>query len=210
MLFNEPIFCFVTDQRLAIKKLLTLVEHAIQSGVNLVQFREKNADNKILREHAEKIKKITDDYNIPLLINDHVYLAAEIDAAGVHLGQNDISPLDARKILGPEKIIGLTINNLPQAEQDYPEVDYFGVGPVYPTKSKDDATPAIGIEELKKIAAILQKPYLVIGGITEKNIQELPSSIAGVAIISAISQANDPKDVCELIQEQLCNVIQPV
>ena len=177
----------VTDRRWIDKPLEEVVEEAIKSGVTMVQLREKDLGHEDFVDLGRKIKKVTDSYNIPFVINDNVEVAKEIDADGVHIGQGDMDAREARKILGKEKIIGVSASNLYEAERaEKATADYLGVGALFTTDSKDD-TESVTYEELKEIVEKTGIPVVGIGGIDKDNISELRgSNISGVAVISAI------------------------
>ena len=126
------------------------VEQAILGGVTIVQIREKEKNYNEFFQIASRIKKVTDKYNIPLIINDNLEVSKNIKADGIHIGQNDISCLEARKILGPEKIIGVTVTNLNEAKTAIEDgASYLGVGAIYKSTTKKDAL-VVGVDELKK------------------------------------------------------------
>lgn len=163
------------------------VEQAIISGVTIVQIREKGKKYNEFFKIASRIKKITDKYNIPLIINDNIKIAININADGIHIGQNDISCLEARKILGPQKIIGVTVTNLSEAKQAIESgATYLGVGAIYKSTTKKEAI-VVGTEELKKIIEYSSVPIVVIGGINENTIPMLKNiKIDGYAMIRPI------------------------
>ncbi len=177
----------VTDRRWTERPLEELVEEAIEAGVTMVQLREKNIDNNEFIELGKRVKNITDRHNIPFVINDNIEVAKELDADGVHIGQDDIDVKKAREILGKEKIIGVSVSNLSEAKKAEEDGgDYLGVGAMFLTNSKDDATN-VSIEELKNIVKNTGIPIVAIGGINKDNIVELEGTgISGVAVISAI------------------------
>lgn len=187
------------------RSLTEIVEAAVKGGVTLVQLREKISStmtrDKIIAS-AKLLQTLLKPYQVPLIINDHVDIALEINADGVHLGQNDMTPQAAREILGPTKIIGHSISTISEAKIAQKKLhgiaDYFGVGPIFTTITKQDAAPALGSTKLKKILALLsKKPVIAIGGITTENIQEiLLPDIHGIAVSSAIYKAEHPTIVC--------------
>ncbi len=162
-------------------------EQAIIGGVTIVQIREKEKDYNEFLKIASRIKKITDKYNIPLIINDNIDVAINIKADGIHIGQNDLSCLEARKKLGVEKIIGVTVTNLNEAKRAIEEgASYLGVGAVYKSKTKRDAL-VVGVDELKKIVDYSSIPVVVIGGINKNTIPMLKNvKIDGYAMIRPI------------------------
>lgn len=164
------------------------VEKAIKGGATMVQLREKHIDSRRFYELALKIKEITGRYNVPFIVNDRVDIALAVDADGVHVGQEDIPADVVRRIMGPEKILGVsakTIEEAIKAQRD--GADYIGAGAVYPTPTKPESD-AIGIEGVKRIKDAVDIPVVAIGGITQENVYELISNtgIDGVAVVSAI------------------------
>ena len=163
------------------------VKQAIEGGVTIVQVREKNKSLKEFLNITNKIKKITDDYEIPLIINDNIDIAIKVNAAGIHIGQSDISCLTARKILGSKKIIGVTVSNIKEAKEAIANgASYLGVGAIYKSTTKSDAL-IVGEKELKKIVDYSSIPVVVIGGINKDTIPMLKGiKIDGYAMIRPI------------------------
>ena len=189
------------------KDLYTVVEDALKGGITLFQFREKGKgalEGKEKLELAVKIQDLCKKYNVPFIVNDDIELALEIDADGVHVGQDDLGVDEIRKLM-PNKIIGLSIGNEEELKQSKVEyVDYVGVGPVYVTQSKDDAGGAIGYEGLELMRRFLpQMPLVAIGGIQTQHIKDvMKTNVDGVSIISAISYSdNIEKTVREMIEQ---------
>lgn len=163
------------------------VEQALKGGATFVQLREKNLDKKHFMEEARQIKELCREYKVPFVINDSVDIALEMDADGVHVGQSDMEAGDVRAKLGPDKIIGVSAQTVEQALlAEKRGADYLGVGAVFHTGSKADATE-VSRETLKEICAAVKIPVVAIGGITKDNLKELSGSgICGIAVISAI------------------------
>ena len=183
----------VTDRDLmSTKTLEEAVEQAIIGGCTLVQLREKDCSSKEFYNTAINIKNITDKYSIPLLINDRLDIALAVDAAGVHVGQNDLPASVIRKIIGEDKIIGVSASTLEEAvtaERD--GADYLGVGAMYATGTKTDAN-VTSIDELKMIREKVSLPIVVIGGINKERIKNFKGiGIDGLAIVSAIIAMKD-------------------
>ncbi|MCD8216527.1 MAG: thiamine phosphate synthase [Clostridiales bacterium] len=170
------------------------VEQAIRGGITLLQLREKTLCEKDFLQEAKKIKVLCDRNEIPLIINDNVSIAKEIDAAGVHVGQKDMEAGLVRSVLGPDKIIGVSARTVEQAilaEQS--GADYLGVGAVFSTGTKRD-TKNISFETLKEICQAVSIPVVAIGGITADNLDELQGSgVDGIAVVSAIFAQKDVK-----------------
>lgn len=182
----------VTDRRWTDRPLEEIVEEAIRAGVTMVQLREKDMGLNEFVELGKRVKKVTDSYNIPFVINDRVEVAKAIDADGVHIGQGDMDVREAREILGKEKIIGVSASNLDEAKRaEKDSADYLGVGALFPTGTKDDADH-VSYEALKEIVENTGIPVVGIGGIDKDNIEDLRgSNISGVAVISAILKEKD-------------------
>ena len=188
----------VTDNSEDEKKFLKTIEEAINGGVSVVQIREKTADTLEFYNLALKVKEITTKYNVPLIINDRVDIALAIDADGVHVGQSDMPCDVTRKLIGENKILGVsatTIDEAKKAEKD--GADYIGTGAVFPTSTKDDA-PNITKKDLKDIVDSINIPVVAIGGITIENANELKNTgISGLSVVSAIMSADNPKEASE-------------
>ena len=189
------------------KDLYTVVEDALKGGITLFQFREKGKgalEGKEKLELAVKIQDLCKKYNVPFIVNDDIELALEIDADGVHVGQDDLGVDEIRKLM-PNKIIGLSIGNEEELKQSKVEyVDYVGVGPVYVTQSKDDAGGAIGYEGLELMRKLLpQMPLVAIGGVQTQHIKDvMKTNVDGVSIISAISYSDNIEKTVREMNEQ--------
>ena len=189
----------VTDRKcLKNKDLNSAIEEAILGGVTLVQLREKSSDSLELFNIAKEVKKITDKHNIPLIIDDRIDIAMAVDATGVHLGQEDIPCNVARKILGSDKIIGVSAHNIKEALKAQSDgADYLGCGSVFNTSTKNNVT-SLKIQELREIKEKVNIPVVAIGGINEKNVLELSGTgIDGIAIVSAILGKDNIKKAAE-------------
>lgn len=200
---NDMLLYAVTDSAWSENTTLEKqVEEAILGGVTFVQLREKNLDKAEFFELSKKIKKITDKYKIPYVINDNVDIAVEIDADGVHIGQDDANLITTRKRLGENKIIGVSVQNLEQALlAEKNGADYIGVGAIFATSTKLDAK-SVSIETLKKICASVSIPVVAIGGINKNNIELLKGTgVSGVAVVSAIFAAKDIKTTTKNLVE---------
>lgn len=190
----------VTDRDLmSTVTLEEAVEKAIIGGCTLIQLREKDCSSLDFYNTAVKVKEITDKYNIPLLINDRLDIALAVDAAGVHVGQSDIPATVIRRIIGEDKIVGVSTGSLEQAIKAQKDgADYLGVGAMYATGTKKDANPT-SMEELKKIRENISLPIVVIGGINKARIKDFEGmGIDGLAIVSAIIAQ---KDIVEATKE---------
>ena len=192
----------VTDNSDDVERFLNTIEEAIKGGTTVVQIREKTAETLDFYNLALKVKDITTKYNVPLIINDRVAVALAIDADGVHVGQSDMSCDVTSKLIGEDKILGVsaaTIEEARKAEKD--GADYIGTGAVFPTQTKDDA-PKITKDDLKEIVESIDIPVVAIGGITLENAHELnDTGIAGLSVVSAIMSSDNPKKSSEELLE---------
>ena len=190
------------------KNLIQQTEEAIRGGATFVQIREKNLDEQEFEQEAIQLKKLCEKYKIPFVVNDNVQLAKKIDADGGHIGQEDMNPTEARKILGEQKIIGVSAQTVEEALlAEKQGADYLGVGAVFHTGSKDDAIE-VPPETLKSICKAVKIPVVAIGGITKDNVSELKNSgICGISVISAIFAQKDiisaTKDLKERVEKIL-------
>lgn len=189
----------VTDRRYlpdrSLTGLLAAVEEAIRGGVTMVQLREKELSDAELLPEAEALSELCHAYDIPLIIDDHVSVCLKSGADGVHLGQNDTDVAEARRILGPDRIIGATAHCLPEALQAEREgADYLGCGAAFATQTKTDATP-ISREEYRRITEAVRIPVCAIGGINAANIGMLQGlGLQGAAVVSGIFAAPDIRE----------------
>nr|WP_317379699.1 thiamine phosphate synthase [uncultured Faecalimonas sp.] len=184
--------------------LLETVEEACKGGVTLVQLREKETGGREYLEKALLVKQITDRYGIPLIIDDRVDVAIACDAAGVHVGASDLPVAVARKLLGPDKIVGATAKTVDTAIKAWEEgADYLGVGAIYPTTTKV-VTILTKPETLKAICEAVPIPVVAIGGLNAGNMDILEGCrMDGVAVVSAIMKAEDPKKAAEELKETI-------
>lgn len=192
--FNLSVY-FIADPSVCLgRDVADVVRMAASGGVTMVQLRDKSSDIKIIETRARIIQKILKPLNIPFIINDHVELAAAIGADGVHIGQDDISPKDARKIIGDDAILGLTAFTPDHfANLDPAIVDYAGTGPFYGTLTKPDK-PVLGAENFARLMKLSPVPVVGIGGITpEKARVVLDAGAQGVAMMRSVSEAADPR-----------------
>ena len=186
---------FITDSTgFTEEEFLRRTEAALRGGVTLLQLREKDKTTREYLELAQAVHALTQKYDIPLIIDDRLDIAMTIDAEGVHLGQSDM-PIDlARKLFGPDKIIGATAKTVPQALEAYEQgADYLGVGAIYPTTTKVK-TILTSTDTLRDICNAVPIPVNAIGGLNRDNIDILAGiPIAGICVVSAIMKAADPK-----------------
>ena len=176
----------------SLENFLEKVETACRSGVTIVQLREKNLTTNQYYHLAKQVKEITDAYQVPLIIDDRLDVCLAIDAAGLHIGDDELPVSVARKVLGPEKILGVTAKTVKRAlEAETSGADYLGTGAIFPTTTKENA-PITLISTLKIICQTVAIPVVAIGGLTSENIDQLiGTSIAGVAVVRDLMQAED-------------------
>ncbi|MBZ4662697.1 MAG: thiamin-phosphate pyrophosphorylase [Caloramator sp.] len=193
----------VTDRKIiGDRDWLSCIEDAIKGGVTIVQLREKEASSLEFYNIAIQMKKITSKYSIPLIINDRVDIALAVDADGVHIGQEDIPAKKVRQLIGENKILGVSVSNIEEANRAFEDgADYLGVGAIFPTDTKKDAVN-VNIETLKKIRNNLNCKVVAIGGINENNVYKLKGLCDGVAVISAILGKEDVKDAAIKIKSK--------
>jgi thiamine-phosphate pyrophosphorylase len=193
----------ITDRRVAGERdILDVVRAAIRGGATVIQLREKEATTREMIRLGEALHEITREAGIPLIVNDRVDVALAIEAEGVHVGQDDMPAAVARRLIGPDKILGVsaeTVEQALQAERD--GADYLGVGDVYGTPTKPDAGPPIGLEGLAEIVQAVSIPVVGIGGITPDNAAAvIEAGAVGVAVISAVVGAEDPEEAARRLR----------
>lgn len=206
---KELLLYAVTDRHwLGEETLYDQVKKALDGGATFVQLREKNLDREVFLAEAKEIQKLCKEYGVPFVVNDEVSIAKDIDADGVHVGQSDMEAMDVRKILGPDKILGVSAQTVEQAIiAEKHGADYLGVGAVFTTGSKDDADD-VSHETLKAICEAVSIPVIAIGGITKDNVAELAGSgICGVAVISAIFGQKDIQKATEELKVSVENML---
>lgn len=188
--------CLVTDRALAHgRPLVEVVSRAVMGGVTMVQLREKTATTRAFLDEARALKAVLGGKNVPLIVNDRVDIALAIGADGVHLGQTDMPVEAVRALIGPGKLIGLSITDAEQiGRADAAAADYLGIGPIHPQKTKPDASTPLGLGGFAKLRRLSGKPVLAIGGVKASDVPMLVEEGAtGVAVVSAIMAAEDPE-----------------
>ena len=176
----------------SLENFLEKVETACRSGVTIVQLREKNLTTNQYYHLAKQVTEITDAYQVPLIIDDRLDICLAVDAAGLHIGDDELPVSVARQVLGPEKILGVTAKTVKRAlEAETSGADYLGTGAIFPTTTKENA-PITQISTLKTICQTVAIPVVAIGGLTSENIDQLiGTGIAGVAVVRDLMQAED-------------------
>ena len=186
------------------ESFLHTVEEACIGGATIVQQREKGGSSRDYLNQALKVKEITDRYHIPLIIDDRIDIALACDAAGVHVGQSDLPVSYARRLLGPDKIVGATAKTVPQALEAYVQgADYLGVGAMFPTTTKV-VTILTAPATLTEIRHTVPIPVVAIGGLNRGNMDILKDTAAdGIAVVSAIMKAEDPRSAAEELKKHM-------
>ena len=190
------------------ENLLFILEEALKNGITCFQFREKGKNCLQNKEDiltlAKKAQELCKKYNIPFFINDDIELALELNATGIHIGQDDKEVSEVIKQIKGKLLLGLSINTLDQAikAKDIEDIDYFGVGPIYETTSKSDAKKSVGLDLIKSIRnQNISKPLVAIGGINEFNtINILKNNCDGVSVISTIIKSKNIKHTIEKLK----------
>jgi len=195
----------VTDEQQDIATLVHVVEQAVAGGVTMVQIREKHGDIRAFIQRATAVKQILQGTGVPLIINDRVDVALAINADGVHLGQSDMSAITARKLLGHDKLLGLSIETEQQliAAESLP-IDYIGLSAIFATPTKTDTKHHWGLDGLKKAVQYSRFPVVAIGGINTSNLTDIMANGAdGVALVSAICHAQSPQQAAGSLIAQI-------
>ena len=185
----------VTDDRQDLHTLKTVVAEAVAGGVTMVQLREKHNDVRTFIERALAVKEILQGSGVPLIINDRVDVALAVDADGVHLGQSDMPVALARRLIGQEKFLGLSIENKQQLiEAEFLPLDYLGLSAIFATPTKTNINREWGIAGLAAAVRQSALPIVAIGGINATNLDAISSTgVAGIALVSAICHAESPR-----------------
>ena len=192
----------------SVESFLGKIETACRSGVTIVQLREKNLTTNQYYQLAKEVKEITDAYQVPLIIDDRLDVCLAVDAAGLHIGDDELPVSVARQVLGPEKILGVTAKTVKRAlEAEEGGANYLGTGAIFPTTTKENA-PITLISTLKTICQTVDIPVVAIGGLTSENIDQLiGTGIAGVAVVRDLMQAEDIEAKTQAFLTKLDDII---
>ncbi len=192
----------------SLESFLKKVEMACRSGVTIVQLREKNLTTNQYYQLAKQVKEITDAYQVPLIIDDRLDVCLAVDAAGLHIGDDELPVSVARQVLGPDKILGVTAKTVKRAlEAEEGGADYLGTGAIFPTTTKENA-PITLISTLKTICQRVAIPVVAIGGLTSENVDQLiGTGIAGVAVVRDLMQAEDIEAKTQAFLTKLDDII---
>ena len=192
----------------SVESFLEKVETACRSGVTIIQLREKNLTTNQYYQLAKEVKEITDAYQVPLIIDDRLDVCLAVDAAGLHIGDDELPVSVARQVLGPDKILGVTAKTVKRAlEAEEGGANYLGTGAIFPTTTKENA-PITLISTLKTICQRVAIPVVAIGGLTSENIDQLiGTGIAGVAVVRDLMQAEDIEAKTQAFLTKLDDII---
>ena len=192
----------------SLERFLEKVEMACRSGVTIVQLREKNLTTNQYYQLAKQVKEITDAYQVPLIIDDRLDVCLAVDAAGLHIGDDELPVSVARQVLGPDKILGVTAKTVKRAlEAEEGGANYLGTGAIFPTTTKENA-PITLISTLKTICQTVAIPVVAIGGLTSENVDQLiGTGIAGVAVVRDLMQAEDIEAKTQAFLTKLDDII---
>ena len=192
----------------SLESFLEKIETACRSGVTIIQLREKNLTTNQYYQLAKQVKEITEAYQVPLIIDDRLDVCLAVDAAGLHIGDDELPVSVARQVLGPEKILGVTAKTVKRAlEAEEGGANYLGTGAIFPTMTKENA-PITLISTLKTICQRVAIPVVAIGGLTSENIDQLiGTGIAGVAVVRDLMQAEDIESKTQAFLTKLDDII---
>ncbi len=205
MNFDYTLYLVTDRQLMSCDSLTEAVEQAILGGCTMIQLREKELSSLEFYNQAVAVKRVTDKYHIPLIINDRIDIAMAVQATGVHIGQHDLPAAAVRKVIGENMLLGVSASSIAEAIQAQQDgADYLGVGAMFPTGTKTDAD-SVSMEELQKIRAAVSLPIVVIGGINKGNAGRFkPMGIDGLAVVSAIIAQSDIKAAAAELKDLFC------
>lgn len=180
------------------RTLEEVMREAMEGGADFIQLRDKKSTKKQVLEKAKMLRELTNEFDVPFIVNDHIDVALAVGADGIHLGQDDLPLVEARKLVG-DKIIGISTHSIEQArEAERNGADYIGVGPIFPTKSKEDVVEPVTVSYLREVVNEIKIPFVPIGGIKLHNVDEvLNAGGKSVCVISEVVGSSDVKGTCE-------------
>jgi thiamine-phosphate pyrophosphorylase len=204
---NFSLYAITGEQFHPGKDLVAVMEEAIKGGADIIQLRDKDSSKRDVLKKAKRLRELTAKYKVTFIVNDHIDIAIAVDADGVHLGQGDLPLSEARKVLGKDKIIGISTHRIDEArEAEQNGADYIGVGPVFPTKSKKDVVDPVTTNYVRQVANEISIPFVAIGGIKLHNVDEvLEAGATRICAISEIVGSNDVKGVCEQFRAKIAH-----
>lgn len=204
--FSYPLYLVISSSGCGRHHFLEVAEQAILGGVDIIQLREKHCSTEQFTVLAAKLKEVTDRHEIPLIINDNLEVAMKINAAGIHVGNSDVSPSEIRRLWQtPDKIIGYSIEYLEQLRNEESQIaDYLAASPVFSTDTKTDTVTEWGLEGVAKIKSRSNKPLVAIGNLKKHNAKAVINAGAdSIAVVSAICMADDPKQAAQDIKTEI-------
>ncbi|WP_273850755.1 thiamine phosphate synthase [Guptibacillus spartinae] len=191
------------------RDVVEVMEEAIQGGADIIQLRDKTSPKKVVLEKALKLRALTKKYRILFIVNDHIDIALAVDADGIHLGQDDLPLETARKVIGPDKIIGISTHRIEEAHAaEKGGADYIGAGPIFPTNSKSDVVDPVTTDYIKEVNSEISIPFVAIGGIKLHNVSDvLRAGAKRICVISEVVGSDDVKGTCELFQQAITSEV---
>lgn len=203
--FPYKLYLVISQADCSDRNFLTVAEQAILGGVDIIQLREKNDETDIFVRKAFQLKEITDKYQIPLIINDDFEVAKKVEATGIHVGNTDIAPVEVKKQWCNVKQIGYSIESIDQLENEQTVVaDYLGISPVFKTSTKTDTITEWGLEGIRTIRKLTDKPLVAIGNIHRHNVKSVINAGADcIAVVSAICGATDPQKAAYELKNEI-------
>ncbi|GGZ49186.1 thiamine phosphate synthase [Mesonia mobilis] len=203
--FPYKLYLVISEEACKHDHFLTVAEQAVKGGVDLVQLREKNASTAIFQQKAFQLKEILDRYQVPLIINDNLAVARQVEAFGIHVGTSDVPPTQIRERWENVQCLGYSIEDLQQLESlETKTADYLGVSPVFKTDTKTDTIIEWGLSGIEKIRSLSQKPLVAIGNMKIENANEVIKAGADcIAVVSAICAAQNPAKAAEQLRNKI-------
>jgi len=204
--FPYPLYLVISQADCRGRDMLWVAEKAIKGGVDIIQLREKNTSDELFFEKAIALKKLTDYYQIPLIINDNLRVAEKTDAAGIHVGNSDLAPsIIDQRWNKTKKIVGYSIEYLHQLEKEEIEFsDYLGISPVFTTFTKVDTVTQWGLSGIEKIRSLTKKPLVAIGRMQLDNVKNVLNAGAdSIAVVSAICAADNPEKAAYMLKNEI-------
>lgn len=204
-LFPYKLYLVISQAACKDHNFLAVAEQAILGGVDIIQLREKNDTADIFVSKATQLKKITDKYQIPLIINDNLEVAKKVDASGIHVGTRDIAPVEVRKQWHNTQYVGYSIEHIEQLEDTQTGVaDYLGISPIFKTPTKTDTITEWGLEGIQTIKKLTNKPLVAIGNLQLHNVKSVIDAGADcIAVVSAICGAADPQKAAYQLKNEI-------
>lgn len=203
--FPYKLYLVISEEACKHDHFLTVAEQAVKGGVDLVQLREKNASTATFQQKAFQLKEILDRYQVPLIINDNLEVARQVEAFGIHVGTSDIPPTQIRKQWENVQCLGYSIEDLQQLESlETKTADYLGVSPVFKTDTKTDTIIEWGLSGIEKIRSLTDKPLVAIGNMNVENANKVIKAGADcIAVVSAICAAQNPAKAAEQLRNEI-------